>query len=134
MFNTDDRSLSRRELLAALARTGVAVPLAAAVPAFADQVPRSPANVRVLGPSEIPSSNKAVLAPKDLKFLGYIRLAPEAGDLWYSDGTLALRRVGGQSRFLSASSSTVASTKPISAALKLGTPAREICSRIASGP
>jgi hypothetical protein len=98
MFKNDDGSLTRRELLAALARTGMVAPLALGSAAFAAQTPRAPTNVKIMGATEI-NSAKALITPADLKFLGYIRLSKEAGELWYSPGTLALRRVGNQARF-----------------------------------
>jgi hypothetical protein len=102
MFKKDDGSLSRRELLARLARAGAATPLAlSSVSALAAQAPKAPANVKILGPTEIDAARtagKTPLTPSDLKFKGFIRLSLEAGGLWYAGGTIALRKVGGQSR------------------------------------
>jgi len=93
-----DSSLTRREVLARLARAGAAAPLAlSSIGATDGQAPRPPANVKILGPSEV-NTQKAVLKPADLKFKGFIRFSIDAGNLWYPGGTLGLRKVGGESR------------------------------------
>ena len=101
MFKTDDSSLSRRELLAALARAGVAAPFAlSSAAAIGAQAPRPPSNVKILGPAEVgpPTAGKAVLTPNDLTFRGFIRFSLEAGNLWYAGGSISLRKVGDQTR------------------------------------
>jgi len=98
MFKDDDGLLSRRAVLAALARAGTAAPFAlSSAAALAAQAPRAPSNVKIVGPAEV-SGTKAVLQRKDLKFLGFLRFPTSAGDLWYAEGVLALRRVGGETR------------------------------------
>ena len=92
--------MSRRDLLAAMARMGAAAPLALSTAAAAAQSPRPPANVRVL-PGDSPIGTKAVLTQNDISFQGYIRFSAEH-DLWYWYGQLALRRVGNELRAFTA--------------------------------
>jgi hypothetical protein len=97
MFKDDNGSLTRRELLTTLARTGMAAPLALGSIGLAAQTPQPPNNVKILGASEV-GGTKALLTPNDLNFRGFIRLSVDAGGLWYANGTIALRKVGGQTR------------------------------------
>lgn len=100
----DGKDMSRRDLLAAMARIGAAAPLALSTAAAAAQSPRPPANVRVLTADSL-LGTKAVLTPNDISFLGYIRFSGEH-DLWYTYGQLALRRAGGQLRAFTAGNVT----------------------------
>jgi hypothetical protein len=93
----DHDTLTRRELLTVLARTGLSAPILVGSAAMASQAPRSPTNVRVVG-SAAPSTGRAVITPDDLKFAGFIRIPATAGSLWFSDGKLALRKVAGETR------------------------------------
>jgi hypothetical protein len=102
MSDSEQTSMTRRQLLATVAKVGVSAPLAAAAGALDDQAPRPPSNVRVLDVSPVPPSGKRVLTLADLSFAGYIRFPADFDDLWYAYGQLAMRRVGGQLRVFTA--------------------------------
>jgi hypothetical protein len=96
--SSDDSGLSRRELFKRLTQAGLVAPFATASIAAAMQTPGAPANVRMINATEI-SGGQAVLKPEDLKFLGFVRFPQEGvGDLWYSSGTMAIRKLGADTR------------------------------------
>ena len=86
MSDSEQTSMTRRQLLATVAKVGVSAPLAAAAGALDDQAPRPPSNVRVLDVSPVPPSGKRVLTLADLSFAGYIRFPADFDDLWYPTG------------------------------------------------
>ncbi len=96
-MSKNDDTLTRRELLAALAKTGISAPLVMGSGAMASQAPRAPSNVKIVG-SGAASAGRAVITPEDLKFAGFIRIPAVAGTLWFSDGKLAFRNVNGETR------------------------------------
>ena len=93
-----DSTLSRRDILKRLAQVGLVAPFATASVAAAMQTPGAPANVRILNSAE-GMGGKPVLKPEDLKFKGFIRF-PQAGvgGLWYASKTIAVRKVGADTR------------------------------------
>lgn len=80
--------LTRREIL----KTGAAA-LSLSMPASVEaRQPNAPQNLR---------TSKPVLTQADLKFIGFYKIARDAGDLWFTYPSLAIRRVGGQTRLFS---------------------------------
>jgi hypothetical protein len=92
-------TVTRRDFLGGLLTTGIGVPLLHSS-LEAQVAPGAPQNVRVLAaPAEL---SKTVLGPADFQYAGAFRMPPSVSGLDAGWGLgLALRRVGGEVRFLS---------------------------------